>query len=93
MIKGSFPQNRFVLHESYVIASSRILEEDLIKAVFDGLSDEDESDNEGEGNIYGFLGDPVLRRADLMAANLGEDKGEDQDEQFHCDLMAWRSWR
>ena len=42
------------------MASSQILE-DLIKAVFDGLSDEDENDNEGKGNIYGFLGDPVLQ--------------------------------
>ena len=35
------------MHKSDVMASSRILEEELIQTVFDGLSDEDESNNDG----------------------------------------------
>ena len=74
------------------MASTRILEEDLIQAVFDGLSEEDESDNDEDNEIYAFLGAPTVRRADLMAANLVEDEGEDQEEQEdqfdRADLMA-----
>ena len=81
MIKGSLPQSRFILHEGDVMASTRILEEDLIQAVFDGLSEEDESDNDEDNEIYAFLGAPTVRRADLMVANLVEDEGEDQEEQ------------
>ena len=92
MIKGSLPQSRFILREGDIMASTRILEEDLIQAVFDGLSEEDESDNDEDNEIYAFLGAPTVRRADLMAANLAEDEGEDQEEQEdqfdHADLMA-----
>ena len=74
------------------MASTRILEEDLVQAVFDGLSDEDESDNDESNEIYAFLGATMIPRADLMAANLGEDEGEDdaeREDQFdHADLMA-----
>ena len=74
------------------MASTRILEEDLVQAVFDGLSDEDESDNDESNEVYCFLGATVIPRADLMAANLGEDEGEDKaerEDQFDCaDLMA-----
>jgi len=48
-------------------------------AVFDGLSDEDESDDESN-EIYTFLGAITIPRAGLMAANLGEDEGEDEAE-------------
>ena len=61
--------------------STRVLEEDLIQAVFDGLSDEDESDNDEDYEIYAFLGAPTVWRADLMVANLDEDEGKDQHEQ------------
>ena len=92
MIKGSLPQSRFILCEGDVIASTRILEEDLIQAVFDGLSEEDESDNDEDNEIYAFLGAPTVWRADLMSANLAEDEGEDQEEQEdqfdRADLMA-----
>jgi len=74
------------------MASTRILEEDLVQAVFDGLSDEDESDNDESNEIYAFLGATMIPRADLMAANLGEDEGEDEaerEDQFdRADLMA-----
>ena len=72
--------------------STWVLEEDLIQAVFDGLSDKDESDNNEDKKIYASLGAPTVRQADLMVANLGEDEGEDQNEQKnqfdHADLMA-----
>jgi len=59
MIKGSLPHSLYILRESDVMASTWILEEDLIQAVFDGLSDEDES---------AFLGATMIPRADLIAA-------------------------
>ena len=74
------------------MASTRILEEDLIQAIFAGLSEEDESDNDEDSEIYAFLGAPTVRRVDLMAANLAEDEGEDQEEQVdqfdRANLMA-----
>ena len=92
MIKGSLPQSQFILRESDVMASTQVLEEDLIQAIFDGLSEEDESDNDEDNEIYAFLGAPTVRRADLMVANLVEDEGEDQEEQEdqfdRADLMA-----
>ena len=57
-----------------------VLEKDLIQAIFDGLSEEDESDNDEDNEIYAFLGTLTVRRVDLMAANLIEDKGEDQED-------------
>ena len=57
-----------------------VLEKDLIQAIFDGLSEEDESDNDEDNEIYAFLGTPTVRRVDLMTANLIEDKGEDQED-------------
>ena len=43
------------------MASTRVLEEDLIQAIFDGFS-EDESDNYEEDNeIYVFLGALTVR--------------------------------
>jgi len=87
MIKESFPQSRFILREHYVMASSRVLAEDLIQAVFDDdfeLEDDEDSENEDTDDIYGYLGDPVLRRADLMAAALGEV----QDDCERTELMA-----
>ena len=53
------------MHESDVMVSTRVLEEDLIQVVFDGLSEEDESDNDEDNEIYAFLGAPTVRRADL----------------------------
>jgi len=92
MIKGSLPHSRYILSESDVMASTRILEEDLVQAVFDGLSDEDESDNDESNEIYAFLGATTIPQADLMVANLGEDEGEDEaerEDQFdRADLMA-----
>jgi len=74
------------------MASRRVLEEDLLDAVFDGLSDEDNSDLEGDDEIHAFLGARLVPRADLMAANLGEegdDDPTDREEHFdRADLMA-----
>ena len=67
MIKGSLPHSRYILRESDVMASARISEEDLVQAVFDGLSDEDESDKDESNEIYTFLGATTIPRADLMA--------------------------
>jgi len=72
--------------------ASRQVFEDLIQAVFNGLSDEDKSDNDGDNEIYAFLGAPMVPQADLMAANLGEDEDEDRNEWEdyfdQADLMA-----
>ena len=56
------------------MASTQVLEENLIQAVFNGLSDEDESDNDGDNEIYAYLGNPTVQRVDLMVVNLGEDE-------------------
>jgi len=87
MIKGSFPQSSFILRVHYVMASSRIVAEDLIEAVFDDdfeLDDDKDSGCDDDNNIYSYLGDPVLRRADLMVAALDE---VDDDEE-RGELMA-----
>jgi len=55
------------------MASRRVLV-GLIQAVFDVLSDEDKSDNNGGNEIYALLGVPMVLRADLMAANFSGDK-------------------
>ena len=59
---------------------------------FDGLSDEDENDNDGGNKIYALLDAPMVSQADLMVANFGGDDGKDQDkleDYFKCaDLMA-----
>jgi len=81
MINGSLPHSQYILRESDVMASTRILEEDLVQAEFDGLSDEDESDNNESNEIYSFLGATMIPRADLMVANLGEDEGDDKAER------------
>ena len=69
------------------MASSRILAEKLIEAVFDDdfeLDDDEDSKNDSGDDIYSYLGHPVLWRADLMAAALGElDDGSER-----CELMA-----
>ena len=92
MIKGSLLHSRYILRESDLMASTQILEEDVVQAIFDGLSDEDESDNDESNEIYTFLGATAILRADLMAANLGEDEGVDEaewEDQFdRADLMA-----
>ena len=71
------------------MAFTRILEEVLVQAVFDGLFDKDETDNDESNEI---LGATTIPQADLMAANLGEDEGEDEaerEDQFdRADLMA-----
>jgi len=88
MIIGSLPHNQYILRKSDVMASTRILEEDLVQVVFDGLSDEDESDNDESNEIYTFLDATTIPRADLMAANLGEDEGEDKAErEDYCNLI------
>ena len=70
------------------MASRRVLE-NLIRAVFDGLSDDEESDDAGGNEIYASR---MVSQVDLMAANLGGDDGKDQDEQEdyfkHADLMV-----
>ena len=48
------------------------------------LDDEEDSETDGEEEIYGYLGDPILRRADLMAAALGEV----EDDIERGELMA-----
>ena len=71
------------------MASTRVLEEDLIiEAVFDGLSDENESDNDEDKEIYAFLSAPTVPRADLMATNFGEDGDEQEDQSDRANLMA-----
>ena len=70
------------------MASSRVLAEDLIEAVFDDdfeLENEEDSENDSDDNIYSYFGDPVLRRADLMAATLRElDDGSERSELIQC---------
>ena len=60
--------------------------------MFDGLSDEDESDFDCDNEIHTFLGMPIVPREDLKAANLGDEDGDnptEQEEHFVCaDLMA-----
>jgi len=74
------------------MAFRRVLEEDLLDAVFDGLSDEDESDFDCDNEIHAFLGAPIVPREDLMMENLGDEDGDnpnEQEEHFVCaDLMA-----
>jgi len=48
------------------------------------LDDDEDSGCDDDNNIYSYLGDPVLRRADLMVAALDE---VDDDEE-HGELMA-----
>jgi len=69
------------------MASSRVLAENLIQAVFDNdfeLENDEDSENEDDDDIYGYLGDTVLRQADLMAVALGEV----QDYCERAELMA-----
>ena len=72
------------------MASSRVLAEDLIEAVFDDdfeLEDEEDSENDSDDDIYSYLGDPVLRHSDLMAATLGElDDGSEHSELIAASL-------
>ena len=60
--------------------------------MFDGFSDEDESDFDCDNEIHAFLGAPIVRREDLMAAHLRDKDGNnptEQEEHFVCaDLMA-----
>ena len=54
MVKGSFPQSSFILRVHYLMASSRILAEDLIEAVFDDdfeLDDDEDSGCDDDNNI------------------------------------------
>ena len=60
--------------------------------MFDGLSDEDESDFDCDNEIHTFLGAPIVPPEDLMAANLGDKDGDDPTEHKEhfdrADLMA-----
>ena len=48
------------------------------------LDCKEDSENNGDDDIYSYLGDPVLRRTDLMAAALGEL----DDSSERSELMA-----
>ena len=57
------------------MASSRVLAEDLIEAVFDDdfeLDDDKDSDCDDDNNIYSHWQDPVVRQTDLMAVAANE---------------------
>ena len=90
-IEDSLAQSCFILRESDVMIFWRVLEEDLLDAVFDSLSDKDEGDFDCDNEIH-VLGEPIVLWEDLMAANLGEEDGNDptkHEEHFdHSDLMA-----
>jgi len=85
-------QSCFILRKSDVMTFRRVLEEDLLDAVFDGLCDEDESDFNCDNEIHTFLGMPIVPREDLMVANLGDEDGDnstEQEEHFvQADLMT-----
>ena len=69
------------------ILNSRVLAEDLIQPVFDDdfeLDDDEDSNDDGTDNIYGYIGDPILWRADLMMVALGEA----EDDCKRTELLA-----
>lgn len=69
------PQSFVILREGDIMASSHILADDVVDALFDedfGLSDEDDSEFEGGDDIHAFIGERVVPRADIMVRSVDE---------------------
>ena len=57
------------MHINYIMASSRYLAENVVDALFDdefGLLDEDNSEDNEDDCIYGYLGSSFLRPPNLV---------------------------
>ena len=54
-IKESYPQSSLILRINYVMASSRMLVDDVLGAVFDDESSSSGSDDDYGDDIYSYL--------------------------------------
>ena len=66
--------------------------DNVVDAIFDedfSLSDGDESDFEGGDDIHALLGEPVLRRADVMAdPYVNEERSETSSEEEQVNITS-----